>query len=43
VLCKSDSEVRDLLRAVKKLAYQPARRRPGSSRLKKVTAVRNAL
>jgi CheY-like chemotaxis protein len=43
VLCKSDSEVRDLLRAVKKLAYQPARRRPGSSRPKKVSAARNAL
>lgn len=30
VLLKSNTEVRELLRAVRKLTHQPARRRPGS-------------
>ncbi|HKD06712.1 MAG TPA: response regulator [Bryobacteraceae bacterium] len=32
VVCKSSTEVPELLRAIKRLAYQPARRRPASER-----------
>jgi CheY-like chemotaxis protein len=32
VVCKSNTEVPELLRALKRLAYQPARRRPAAER-----------
>jgi hypothetical protein len=31
VLTKSNTEVQELLRAIRKLTHQPARRRPGSA------------